>query len=142
MVSMKYVVFGCAVILASMLAYAEATKCFVCNSHENLECLKADPGKLFEKDCADKKGGVDAIQCRKIKQVIEFSVNGLPADTRIIRSCASITGNYTSRCYQRSGFGGRQEVCHCANDLCNGATSVKATFGVLLAAVVVFISRI
>lgn len=58
------------------LKKAEATKCFVCNSHENPECVKADPGKLFEKDCADKKGGVDAVQCRKIKQVIEFSVNG------------------------------------------------------------------
>jgi hypothetical protein len=68
----------------------------------------------------------------------------VPADTRIIRSCGFVdnNGTYSNRCYQRSGFGGRQEVCACTEDHCNGATTMKATFGVLLAAVVVFISRI
>lgn len=67
-----------------------------------------------------------------------FSV---PPDTRTIRTCAFEEGNYKNRCYQRSGFGGRQEVCACDTDLCNGAATIKATFGVLLAAIVVLVAR-
>ncbi|KOC65615.1 hypothetical protein WH47_01650 [Habropoda laboriosa] len=60
--------------------------------------------------------------CRKITQVIEFSVNGLPPDTRVIRGCGWYESNYKGKCYQRSGFGGRQEVCSCLTDYCNTAT--------------------
>ncbi|KZC08920.1 hypothetical protein WN55_00311 [Dufourea novaeangliae] len=60
--------------------------------------------------------------CRKITQVIEFSVNGLPADTRVIRGCGWQEESYKGKCYQRGGFGGRQEVCSCLSDYCNVAT--------------------
>lgn len=66
----------------------------------------------------------------------------VPPDTRTIRSCAFEEGKYKNTCYQRSGFGGRQEVCACSTDLCNGAATFKATFGVLLAAIVVFAARV
>lgn len=45
----------------------------------------------------------------------------VPANTRVIRSCGWIESTYKGRCYQRSGFGGRQEVCSCLHDYCNGA---------------------
>jgi hypothetical protein len=72
---------------------------------------------------------------------MNFFDPAVPPDTRTIRSCAFEEGNYKNKCYQRSGFGGRQEVCACDTDLCNGASTIKATFGVLLAAVVVFVAR-
>lgn len=55
---------------------AEGLKCFVCNSHENQDCLKKDPGSSYLITCDSKKGGVEFTLCRKIYQVIEFSVNG------------------------------------------------------------------
>jgi hypothetical protein len=71
-----------------------------------------------------------------------FKMISVPPDTRTIRSCGFVEGNYSNKCYQRSGFGGRQEVCACDDkDLCNGAATIKATFGVLLAAIVVFVAR-
>lgn len=68
----------------------------------------------------------------------------VPPDTRIIRSCGFEKGNYENRCYQRSGFGGRQEVCACdSQNLCNDATKVqKGTFGLILAIFVTFIARV
>jgi hypothetical protein len=65
----------------------------------------------------------------------------VPPDTRTIRSCGFEVGNYRNKCYQRSGFGGRQEVCACEGDLCNSAVKVKATFGVLLAIIVAVIAH-
>lgn len=67
-----------------------------------------------------------------------FSV---PPDTRTIRTCGFEEGNYKNKCYQRSGFGGRQEVCACDTPYCNEGAATKATFGVLLAALVVLIAR-
>lgn len=66
------------------------------------------------------------ILCRKIKQMIDFEVNGLPPDSRVIRSCGWDDRTYKNRCYHRSGFGGRQEVCACEGDKCNGAGSLAA----------------
>lgn len=51
-----------------------------------------------------------------------FSV---PPDTRVIRSCGWDDSQYKNRCYHRSGFGGRQEVCACEEDLCNGSNNVQ-----------------
>lgn len=47
----------------------------------------------------------------------------VPANTRTIRSCGWDESNYKGKCYQRGGFGGRQEVCSCTSDFCNGATN-------------------
>lgn len=61
----------------------------------------------------------------------------VPIDTRIIRGCGWDDSSFKGKCYQRSGFGGRQEVCACESDNCNGAPSLGvsrslvATFGVL-----------
>lgn len=51
----------------------------------------------------------------------------MPADTRIIRGCGWDDSTYKNKCYQRSGFGGRQEVCACAEDNCNGSTTIKSS---------------
>lgn len=53
---------------------------------------------------------------------LNFSIS-VPADTRIIRSCGWDESNYKGKCYQRGGFGGRQEVCSCTRDFCNGVSS-------------------
>lgn len=47
------------------------------------------------------------------------------ADTRIIRGCGWDDSNHKNKCYSRSGFGGRQEVCACSEDNCNGAMSLR-----------------
>lgn len=48
----------------------------------------------------------------------------VPPETRVIRTCGYDESNYKGRCYQRGGFGGRQEVCSCLTDKCNSATTV------------------
>lgn len=53
-------------------------------------------------------------------------------DNRVIRSCGWDDSNYKNKCYQRSGFGGRQEVCACDSDFCNGSNSVYASALLLL----------
>jgi hypothetical protein len=68
--------------------------------------------------------------------------SAVPPDTRTVRSCAYEVGAYPNKCYQRSGFGGRHEVCACDGDLCNSATKTKAALGVILAVVVAFIASI
>lgn len=50
----------------------------------------------------------------------------VPADSRVIRGCGWDDSSYKNKCYQRSGFGGRLEVCACENDNCNGAESISA----------------
>lgn len=73
---------------------------------------------------------------QKLKTMVSDLLNWLnsavPADTRIIRGCGWDDSNYKNKCYQRSGFGGRQEVCACESDNCNAAGTVRmstATFG-------------
>lgn len=100
----------------------EAVQCYICNSHTDSRCADENPPEALRQDCAELKDGMKYTMCRKITQVIEFSVNGLPADTRVIRGCGWDETNYMGKCYQRSGFGGRQEVCSCLTDFCNAAT--------------------
>lgn len=59
-------------------------------------------------------------------------------DHRIIRSCGYDTSNYVGKCYQRAGFGGRQEVCTCENDLCNSAPGVSSVSALMALAVAAF----
>lgn len=47
-------------------------------------------------------------------------------DLRIIRSCAHDDSDTKEKCYKRAGFGGRQVVCGCTEDNCNGSMSLKA----------------
>lgn len=141
MASIQYLIFGCAIVLLMLAHEGHAIKCFTCNSHTDKGCDEKEPPEQYAKECSEQRNGPKYTFCRKITQIIEFSVNNLPPDTRTIRSCGFEEGNYKNRCYQRSGFGGRQEVCACDGELCNGAVKVKATLGVLLATLVAFIAR-
>ncbi|KAL6433798.1 hypothetical protein ACFW04_005794 [Cataglyphis niger] len=100
----------------------DAIQCYQCNSRNNSQCADLIPPDTMKMDCSDLRDGAKYTMCRKITQVIEFSVNGLPPNTRVIRGCGWDESNYKGKCYQRSGFGGRQEVCSCLNDYCNAAT--------------------
>lgn len=55
----------------------------------------------------------------------------VPIDTRIIRICGWDDSSYKGKCYHRSGFGGRQEVCSCETDNCNGAGAIQLSHGVI-----------
>ncbi|KAK2587849.1 hypothetical protein KPH14_003946 [Odynerus spinipes] len=133
----------CVVVLLIGQYGANAIECYVCNSHDDSRCADEDPPDALKKDCSDLKDGAKYTMCRKITQIIEFSVNGLPANTRVIRGCGWDESNYKGRCYQRSGFGGRQEVCSCLTDYCNGATTgqppkafiLSCALGVILLAI-------
>ncbi|KMQ91358.1 hypothetical protein RF55_8793 [Lasius niger] len=80
-----------------------------CNSRNNSQCADLVPPETMKIDCSELRDGAKYTMCRKITQIIEFSVNGLPPDTRVIRGCGWDESNYKGKCYQRSGFGGRQE---------------------------------
>ncbi|CAB0015991.1 unnamed protein product [Nesidiocoris tenuis] len=99
-----------------------ALKCYECNSHNDSRCAQEEPPQLLGKDCSTHQNAAHKYTlCRKIVQTIEYEVNGLQPDTRVIRSCGWDDTTYKNACYQRSGFGGRQEVCSCTTDLCNSA---------------------
>lgn len=63
-------------------------------------------------------------------KLLLFSVVG---DTRVIRGCGWDRSAYVGRCYQRSGFGGRQEVCSCEDELCNSSNLVLASIPLVTA---------
>ncbi|XP_020281764.1 uncharacterized protein LOC109853774 [Pseudomyrmex gracilis] len=111
----------CSIILF-LCSGVNARQCYQCNSRNNSQCADLIPPDSMKIDCSDLKDGAKYTLCRKITQVIEFSVNGLPPDTRVIRGCGWDESAYKTKCYQRSGFGGRQEVCSCTSDFCNAAT--------------------
>lgn len=59
----------------------------------------------------------------------------VPSDhNRIIRSCGWDASNYNNKCYHRSGFGGKQDVCTCATDYCNSAQRTYLAFAIVVAA--------
>jgi hypothetical protein len=62
----------------------------------------------------------------------------VPPDSRVIRGCGWDDSNYKGKCYQRSGFGGRQEVCACYEDECNGAGTMSLTIGSIMIAFAAF----
>ncbi|XP_026473725.1 uncharacterized protein LOC113377575 [Ctenocephalides felis] len=125
--------FGSTQICASLLVLVvivqqgKALSCYECNSHNDTRCSEDIPPENLKKNCDDHKGGTKYTMCRKITQVIEFEVNGLPPDTRVIRGCGWDESSYKGKCYQRSGFGGRQEVCSCLEDYCNGSSGLQAS---------------
>jgi hypothetical protein len=53
----------------------EAIRCFECNSHNDTRCAQDIPPKELSIECGDRRGGATYKFCRKITQVIEFSVN-------------------------------------------------------------------
>ncbi|XP_060853696.1 uncharacterized protein LOC132931745 [Rhopalosiphum padi] len=122
-------------------------RCYVCNSHNDTACAQEKLPDHFKTECSKLNIGVpedsrkNYTLCRKIIQTIEPEVNGLPSDkNRIIRTCGWDVSNYNNKCYHRSGFGGKQDVCTCLTDYCNSAqktyiafaTVVAATFAILI----------
>ncbi|XP_050311321.1 uncharacterized protein LOC126746946 [Anthonomus grandis grandis] len=127
-------------ILCLAVVYFEtsyAISCYECNSAQDKRCLGDVNNQLtddLKKPCPEKKDDKPYTLCRKIKQMIDFEVNGLQPDSRVIRTCGWDDSSYKNRCYQRSGFGGRQEVCACDKDGCNGSALVKASaVGIMVA---------
>ncbi|XP_037024886.1 uncharacterized protein LOC119066481 isoform X2 [Bradysia coprophila] len=133
MAVMQSIVFASAVILVLLVNEGSAIRCYECNSYNDTRCAQDIPPTDLSIECGDHQKGVKYSFCRKIKQIIEFSVNQLPADTRIIRGCGWDDSSYKNKCYQRSGFGGRQEVCACDQDNCNDSTSLKSSLAGVLA---------
>ncbi|KAJ9581260.1 hypothetical protein L9F63_023561, partial [Diploptera punctata] len=115
------------VITYLLLTHSSAIKCYVCNSHNDTACNLDLLPETTKTDCSEKVEGAKYTMCRKIVQNIDFEVNGNKPETRVIRSCGWDDSNYKGRCYQRSGFGGRQEVCSCLTDLCNAPVSEAIT---------------
>lgn len=126
-----------AVLLVAIICIqsCSAIQCYECNSAFDKRCLGDANNKLsddLKKPCPDRQGDVPYSFCRKVKQVIDFEVNGLTPDSRVIRSCGYQEDPHGHRCYQRSGFGGRQEVCSCAGDGCNSSSALYASTTLLL----------
>jgi len=141
MAAKQSIIIASIVLLVIFVEQGSAIKCFECNSHYNQGCDLDQPPSNFSVDCSTKNDQDDRnrpIQytiCRKVLQIIEFSVNQysplfsapVPANTRVIRSCGFDTRNYANTCYKRHGFGGRQVVCACDNkDNCNHSNSLKS----------------
>ncbi|XP_022914045.1 UPAR/Ly6 domain-containing protein CG9338-like [Onthophagus taurus] len=133
----NFIVVG--VAFMAFIEKGNCLKCYQCNSHVNSTCGEEKVPESFAMECP--KNGKTYILCRKIKQVIDFEVNGLPPDSRIIRSCGWDDKSHSDKCYQRSGFGGRQEVCSCKDENCNGAPKMNV-FAPILIIIGVFFSVI
>ena len=54
----------------------ESLQCYECNSHIDSRCADKNPPDALKKDCSEHVEGAKYTMCRKITQVIEFSVNG------------------------------------------------------------------
>lgn len=121
-----------AVLVALFAQPGSGLICYECNSHNDSRCALDIPPDNLKKDCSEHIDGAKFTMCRKITQSIEFEVNGLPPDSRVIRGCGWDESTYKGKCYQRSGFGGRQEVCSCLTNNCNGASTAAASAAAVL----------
>ncbi|XP_066247751.1 UPAR/Ly6 domain-containing protein crok-like [Euwallacea similis] len=127
--------FGILCIAVVCISSSFAIKCYECNSATDKRCLGDATNLLsddLKKPCPERKDGKPYTLCRKIKQVIDFEVNGLLPDSRVIRTCGWDDSQYKNRCYQRSGFGGRQEVCACEIDGCNASYLTTASASLIV----------
>uniref|UniRef100_A0A336MDL6 CSON014534 protein n=1 Tax=Culicoides sonorensis TaxID=179676 RepID=A0A336MDL6_CULSO len=142
MVSLQSIAIASIVFLIVLVQQASAAQlsCYICTSYNETRCKDDVLPDEFKKNCGTFKHPDGQYReysiCRKIVQTIEFAVNGLEPETRVIRSCGWDNSTYQGRCYQRAGFGGRQEVCGCFDNYCNGANSHSLVFGVTILSVV------
>lgn len=137
---MKYANILIGLFVAVLMCFEEtlAIRCYECNSATDKRCLGDENNHLSDDlkiTCLDRTpdGEHPYVLCRKIKQTIDFEVNGLKPETRIIRTCGWDTSSFHNRCYLRSGFGGRQEVCSCEGDGCNGSGTLYSSILLTLA---------
>lgn len=54
--------------------------CYVCNSHNNGSCADNVPPEKYKQACSSSD-----LLCRKIKQVIDFEVNGRKLNVNTIK---------------------------------------------------------
>lgn len=76
----------------------------------------------------------------------QLFVHIVKGEERVIRSCGWIDSKYTNNCYHKSGYGGRQDVCSCTSDYCNGSTTitsstVTATICILMVSLITYFHR-
>lgn len=82
------------------------------------------------------------IELISFKDLIYLKILVEP-NTRVIRLCGWDNSTYQGRCYQRAGFGGRQEVCACFGDNCNSGNSLNSLFSAtILSAVIILFARV
>ncbi|KAG8230438.1 hypothetical protein J437_LFUL015460 [Ladona fulva] len=123
---MQQTIWLCALgLLLVWVRPGSAISCYECNSHNNSKCADEVLPDSLIKNCSEHLKGAHYILCRKIVQTIDFSVNGLLPESRVIRACGWDNSSYSNTCYSRGGFGGRQEVCSCLTDNCNHAPSLS-----------------
>lgn len=135
---MQSLLVASAILLMFTVQQGSAIQCFVCNSHKDANCNLDIPPDNLLKDCRQEYSSREqglSVFCRKISQVIEFAVNGLPPDTRVIRTCGFLNQTSYNYCYSRAGFGGRQVVCSCDQDRCNGSGALNTSFLTLAASI-------
>ncbi|XP_015524851.1 uncharacterized protein [Neodiprion pinetum] len=100
---------------------SRALECYDCNSHIDPLCADEIPPESAKKPCNELPGGSGYTLCRKIEQTIDFSVNDLEPDRRIVRMCGWDESSYSNSCYEkRPSPGIVQKVCACRYDYCNG----------------------
>lgn len=115
------------VYLPSVLGGIE---CYDCNSKDHPDCI--DNPAPYLVNCSESHKGSKHTACRKMDINVDFPVNGLPEQKRVVRQCA-IEGEPDRPCYYKAGFGGRVNVCHCFENGCNGAGLVGLASAALLA---------
>lgn len=116
------------------ISAAVAIHCHVCNSHHNPDCAsteKVETHDHFLQDCSKLPNGERYSYCRKIEQDIPEipGPGGTEAHTRIIRQCGYY--NASSMGCTKAGMvnGGKQEICSCNEDGCNGAGQPQMLLG-------------
>ncbi|RVE48009.1 hypothetical protein evm_007321 [Chilo suppressalis] len=127
------------ILLLTIFDIGLAITCYECNSALHPQCESGALSVSFRRNCSDHDRGVTHSLCRKIVQHVDFgSVNGQLPASRVVRACGWDDTKYKGSCYHRAGFGGRQEVCSCTKDLCNGSRDVRgAPFAIMSTALMV-----
>lgn len=120
-------VIGIFTVLLLYVHTGSAISCYNCNSHNDSRCKQDKLPDDLKTECVPDSRQESYTLCRKIVQHIDFEVNGNLPEVRVIRSCGWDQSNYVDKCYQRSGFGGRQEVCSCREEFCNDSVAVSAS---------------
>lgn len=121
-----------AVLIALTVQIVSAISCYKCNSKDNPGCDSSPVDPKYKQDCRELKEGTKYDRCRKVSQWVDKEMEGLKPNSRIIRDCGFNQGSDERECYYRAGFGGRQQVCSCQNENCNGASQLGSTmFGIV-----------
>ncbi|XP_026322766.1 uncharacterized protein LOC113232306 [Hyposmocoma kahamanoa] len=128
-------------VLCGLLTCGLSIMCYECNSATNSLCSHKFLPDNLKRNCSDHDRGVTHTLCRKIVQDVDYGVDGHSPQSRVIRSCGWDESKYKGVCYQRSGFGGRQEVCSCTTDFCNSSNKTFISSTLLISIVLLFIKN-